>query len=156
MDKPWLYEGNALDFVDKNTGYQIALRRHPELLHWCGYVGIPAEHPWHGKTYNDVEELSNYGISVHGGLTYSEGDMPTANSMADKATWWFGFDCAHGGDLVPKLETYSSEFKLALGVVDVYRDIKYVKNEAINLAEQLAAVAPNKKPSFLDINRMFG
>ena len=143
-DKPWLHEGNALDFVCQKTGYQIALRRHPELLHWCGYAGIPPEHPWHGRAYQDVEEH----VRVHGGLTYSHNSVPGSE---EGAIWWFGFDCAHCHDLVPGIEIHRL---VASG--DVYRDIEYVKNEAIDLAEQLATVAPKKKASVLDINRMFG
>lgn len=45
--------------------------------------------------------------------------------------FWLGFDCAHGGDLVPKL----AEHGLHCG--EVYRRIGYVKAETEWLAEQL-------------------
>ena len=145
MDRPWLYEGNTLDFVCQKTGYPIALRRHPELLHWCGYVGLPAEHPWHGRTYQDVEN----DIRVHGGLTYSHNSVPESE---DGAIWWFGFDCAHASDLTPGLEHI-----IPTSFTGTYRTIEYTKGEAISLAEQLAAIrAGEKKVSILDINKMFG
>ena len=44
--------------------------------HRCGFVQLPDNHPCSGKDCDDLE------ISVHGGVTYSEGNV-------------FGFDCAH-------------------------------------------------------------
>ncbi len=148
IDKPWLNEPNALDFVDKKSGYHIALRRHPNLLHWCGYVGIPPTYPFHGWAYQDVGEH----VQVHGGLTYSHNSVPGSECGA---TWWFGFDCAHGGDLVPKLVEYQAEYRAIFPCDETYRNMEYVKNEAVALAEQLAALA-SKKRSILDIIRSFG
>ena len=147
-NKPWLSEPNEFDFVDERTGYPIALRRHPRLGHWNGYVGVPADHPWHEKTYQDIETMADYPC-VHGGLTFSAGQEPF--EKVHSATWWFGFACDHAGDLVPRLERYW----LPEDFSENYRTIEYAKNEAIALAAQLAAVAP-KKTSILDINKMFG
>lgn len=36
----------------------------------CGYVRIPAGHPWHGLDYDDVEPCP----VVHGGLTFAQPD----------------------------------------------------------------------------------
>ena len=46
-----------------------------------GYIGLPPEHPWYNKHYNDIE------CNVHGGLTYA------ANHP--DGYWWIGFDTAH-------------------------------------------------------------
>lgn len=50
--------------------------------------------------------------------------------------WWFGFDCAHYGDLSPKYvaDRYSSAFEGA------YRCRAYVESEVRQLAAQLTAV----------------
>jgi hypothetical protein len=61
----------------------------------CGYVRIPRGHPWHGKTYDDLNDLDE--VSIHGGLTFSRADQPCDQGGADDA-WWIGFDCAHAGD----------------------------------------------------------
>lgn len=50
-----------------------------------GYVQIPEGHPWHGKSYDDID------VDVHGGLTYGCGE-------------WIGFDCMHCGDYWPEQE----------------------------------------------------
>lgn len=55
----------------------------------CGYVGVPPEHPWYGKNYDDIN------ASVHGGLTWS--DDHVGKDPAD-GYWWVGFDTAHYGD----------------------------------------------------------
>jgi hypothetical protein len=53
--------------------------------------------------------------------------------------WWFGFDCAHAGDLCPGMPTFVSG---SLSIrADVYRDLSYVKNECALLARQLKAAA---------------
>lgn len=57
----------------------------------CGYVRVPVGHPWHGKSYHDVD------ADAHGGLTFDEPDEPCDKGGPDNAHW-FGFDCAHAGD----------------------------------------------------------
>lgn len=32
----------------------------------CGYVRVPAKHPWHGMNYDEID------ADVHGGLTFSQ------------------------------------------------------------------------------------
>ena len=94
------------------------------LLHWCGYVGLPPEHPWFGKDYDQIEPYPE----VHGGLTYSDDHKPKHES---DGLWWIGFDCAHAGDLVP-----------GLGHDGVYRSLEYVKQEITGLMRQ--AVEANR------------
>ena len=67
-------------------------------------------------------------FDVHGSLTFS-GELHGVEGH------WFGFDCAHAGDLQPG---YSLPFT---SDDDEYRDIEYVRAECRSLAEQLAAVA---------------
>jgi hypothetical protein len=147
-DEPWLDEPDEYDFTDEATGLPIALRRNQHLKHWCGYIGVPEDHPWYGMGYDEID------VSAHGGVTY-----------ADKAYWgdtrgshWFGFDCAHSGDLVPGLKLYGSAVAAtAYNKYNVYRDLEYVKAAAIRAAADIAAVAPKKKKiGFLDIIRLAG
>ena len=64
------------------------------LGHRCGYVGVDKDHALYNVDYQDVWLDEN----PHGGLTYSGSshgdDYPIAVDY-----WWFGFDCAHFGDL---------------------------------------------------------
>jgi len=65
-----------------------------------GYVAVPPSHLLYKKDYNRVFYLledTEYQISVHGGLTYSDfGD----GDNAPKDWWVFGFDTAHFGDYI--------------------------------------------------------
>lgn len=58
----------------------------------CGYVKVTPGHPWFGKDYDQIE------CTVHGGLTFSEMDVPCGKGGPDDG-YWIGFDCAHCGDL---------------------------------------------------------
>ena len=156
----WEKEPDEMSFTDETTSFPITLKRHSSSKHWCAYIGVPIDHPWQGKEYSapvlapealtentiNVDEIgainllcasasSNpdqniYPIDVlvrcHGGLTFS-GKAYWEESRAD---WWFGFDCAHDGDLVPG-HPYAHDR-------DVYRNLDYVKECAIKAAGDIA------------------
>jgi hypothetical protein len=118
-------QGPWNDEADHKRWYHMGIlceisRPVPELGHWCGYVLLPEDHPWHGKCYDDIDV--DY---VHGGLTY----VGTANDeeLGNLNLWRIGFDCAHAGDLVPgSKSSYDG---------DVYRTQDYVTRETEKLAE---------------------
>lgn len=169
---PWQSEPDFKQWTDAATGYECVLARGPGG-HLCGYVGIPAGHPWHSKDYNatvdvpdsvrdrpiDIDKIGVINlfcatvkgddiaagrldivlaIDVHGGLTYARDKAPGAEK---DGRWWFGFDCAHSGDLTPgsnaKLPAYLRDAR-----DDVYREAAYVEAECASLAKQLAAFVP--------------
>ncbi len=66
-------------------------------------------------------------LQAHGGLTY--------NSYDNNNNWVIGFDCAHYQDLSPYF-LLNEEEKYSFGQRGTYRDMKYVKSECENLAEQ--------------------
>jgi hypothetical protein len=123
----WKKEPNRLNW--KHAGLDCMLVRHPTLLHWCGYVGLPANHPDFGKDYDSVP------VDVHGGLTYAkacDGHICHITENGDDKTWWLGFDCAHLGDCSPGSRSYFN----CPG--DTYKNLEYVKGETEQLALQLA------------------
>jgi hypothetical protein len=140
---PWQDEPDRVDFV--HAGFAcLANRRGDQLGHWCGYVGVPREHPAYGKSYNDVD------VEVHGGLNYAHecaGEIchVPAPGMPDDV-WWLGFDCAHAGDLAPGLRATLRRLDIpdieSPFIRDEYRDVAYVRREIEQLAEQLAAMSP--------------
>lgn len=55
--------------------------------------------------------------------------------------WWFGFDCAHSGDLSPAHEAPMRRYGDRMSFSDeTYRGRAYVEREVGNLAHQLAAI----------------
>lgn len=154
---PWDGEPDKVQWIDEATGLDCLMVRH-DLGHWCGYVGVPPEHPFHGVHYDkcrlpcehDHVEAWDYCddayISVHGGLTYSDfcqefsgGDhsrgvchIPEPGRPAN--VWWLGFDCAHAGDQSPGMP------RLGVMLGGTYKDQPYVEQNVRELAEQLAGV----------------
>jgi len=113
--------------------------------HYNGYIGIPKNHPFFGKTYS---EYQIYSLDVHGGVTYSE------SNIADKEipdTWWIGFDTAHYGDAsnydlykelaetpedikkIEKIKQINDEFQKDA----TFKDLQFVINEIHKLSNQL-------------------
>lgn len=81
-------------------------------------------------------------VQVHGGLTYANECGPVRENGhgichlpepgKPDSVWWFGFDCAHAGDVCPG---YGTDFPRWDD--EQYRDIAYVTNECTQLAAQL-------------------
>lgn len=130
---PWREEPDRMDFT--HAGLACLAVRHGSGGHWCGYVGVPREHPAYGKKYEDVE------VEFHGGLTYAGPcgghicHVP-APGMPDDV-WWMGGDFAHAWDFAPGARATLTAF----GQIgdQVYRDMAYVRREIEALAEQLAS-----------------
>ena len=87
----------------------------------CGYITLTPDNSLYGVGYDDLD------LQAHGGLTY--------NSYDDNNNWVIGFDCAHYQDLSPYF-LLNEEEKYSFGQIGTYRDMKYVKSECENLAEQ--------------------
>lgn len=138
LSGPWDYEPDRIEWKSP-TGLDCLMVRHPSLLHWCGYVGVPVTNKHFGSFYDDVA------VDIHGGLTYSDrcrGHICHETGGGDHV-WWLGFDCAHAGDLSPGMLRFKFELNTAgTGLFerngDIYRDSVFVKRECENLAAQLA------------------
>lgn len=157
---PWQGEPDKMTWVDPATNLDCMIHRNGAGA-LCGYVGVPADHPYYGQDYDNVD------VEVHGGLTY-------ANKCSEQATeehgichipepgrsediWWLGFDCAHAQDLCPGMEATTRKFYEPGGPLfdkkethdkiksnpmfrDTYKDVDYVKSEIENLAQQIKRV----------------
>lgn len=125
-----------------HCGFECRTRQNERLGTWCGYVGVAEGHPLYGKDYSEeLDCLKEFAteykgqtpsidctLDVHGGVTYA--DKTLWNDGAE--LWWIGFDCAHGGDVIPGI-------KLSFPG-DTFKDEKYVIAECKKLAEQLLKI----------------
>lgn len=121
----WEYEVDELVWTDPATGFVCRALRNRHVGTWCGYVGVPEEHPAYERGYDEM------GIAVHGGLSYGDywkGDR--------SGPWFLGFDCSHAGDLMPAFPRLGG----------TYRTVQFVQEECRLLAQQLAAMAPDFEP----------
>jgi hypothetical protein len=126
--RPWENEPDFEEWRDKKTGYLCRVKRHMDTLSLCGYVAVPIGNKVRGMTYQDAEEV---GVHAHGGLTF--GDKMDGRK-------WFGFDCAHSGDLVPAFHMRrvieGSDYPRV--VEETYRTFDWVKKETAKLAKSIA------------------
>lgn len=135
---PWDSEPDRLEWRDERAVPVLpCIIVRNDLGGLCGYVGVPAGHPWHGKDYDGQGVVAD----VHGGLTYANEcaghvcHAPRPGESDD--TWWLGFDCVHSGDLAPGMMRYRSGGSVR---GDSYRDVTYVRAEIARLADQARAV----------------
>lgn len=108
-------EGNQKQF--KHKGYEcLIIRTSPEHMgHLCGYIQIPKDHKLYDLDYYEIEEIYDYELPAHGGLTF-------AGELQNQQGYWMGFDCAHLGDFLP----------MSPNVIphqwETYKDMKFVEN----------------------------
>lgn len=110
-------EGIESSFLYKEFECLIVRIRPETSGYLCGYIKIPMNHRFYGKSYADIDETYDYEIPSHGGLTFS-------GELNGRDGYWIGFDCSHSGDLIPRLSDDDLELFIMYG--DVYRDLNYV------------------------------
>lgn len=111
----WDDEPDIARWTDEATGFACEARRN-RMGAWCGYVIVPAGHPWHGDKYVDAD--------VHGGVTL-------CNEWEPGGSWYVGFDCAHIWDKTPhEVSRYGRE------ITAWYKPLDYVREQCAKLAAQ--------------------
>lgn len=151
---PWQDEPDKVQWVDEGTGLDCLIVRGPSGA-LCGYVGVGPDHPWHGKGYSRClrdcgEDWCSHSpgtlVEVHGGLTFadacaesedpSHGICHVPEPGRPEHVWWFGFDCAHSGDVTP---ASNARMSWRASYDEHYRDLGYVERQVARLAQQIAA-----------------
>jgi hypothetical protein len=137
----WQDEPDKVQWVDEATGLTCLAVRTTHGGHWCGYVGVPEDHPFHGKGYDAVD------ADVHGGLTFADKCRPSDKGEGfgichvagpgEPEVWWLGFDCAHSGDLSPRHASVLGEVGAFRDGHESYKPLGYVRDECASLAAQL-------------------
>ena len=119
VEKDWVTESGLRAVVIYNE--------HGEYR--CGYVGVEEDSGYHSIEYSEIDDRLN----VHGGVAF-DGDLNDIVVDAENI-WWFGYDCAHGGDHV--------RYHEGLANGGVKRSLQYCVGECENMATQLS-YAPMK------------
>lgn len=135
---PWQSEPDREEWRHE-SGLPLLAVRGPHGA-WCGYVGVPPGHPWHGAGEFDVP------VEVHGWLTYAApcgGDICHVPMPGEPDNvWWLGFDCSHIGDCLPETEALLRRFGFEVGASrGHYWTLDAVREEVLSLAEQVLAAA---------------
>lgn len=165
---PWSGEPDSDDWTDRDTGLPCCARRGPlhhwcgyvgvekghplfglnvsdPVPQWAvdhaqkvmqGPVGkrSPVELFIHALSGGGIEGMCvSLLLNVHGGISFCGSAW-----LAPKDHWFFGFDCAHAGDLSPGMLRYTSR---QLFGEETYRTLDYVRNETGRLARQLHDLA---------------
>jgi hypothetical protein len=129
---PWLTESDRIEW--RSQGFVCLVHRNMPMGFWCGYVGVEPGHPWHGRSYSDLEDT----VDVHGCLTYSDACSGHICHVPEPGEpehlWWLGFDLGHAFDLQPGMEQKYRGRMMSFGAV--YRDEAYVRAQVEGLAAQ--------------------
>lgn len=74
-----------VELKGKYKGFEYVVTFDTSGAYRCGYVGIPENHKYYKKYYEDIPN-----IYCHGGLTFSDFSLKLGSDL-----WWIGFDCNH-------------------------------------------------------------
>lgn len=122
--EPWPWDDSEPDdhrWTDPATGMECRVTRSDNGGYWTGRVAVPPGHPAYKVDYQVLWDT----IYVHGLLQWSlqeDGGV----------LWWFGFDCAHAADMIPKASS-----------LGIYRDFAFVRKQCAVLAKALAELTEN-------------
>jgi hypothetical protein len=169
-DGPWQSEPDEASWTDAATGLPCRAERNFGGA-WCGYVGVPREHPAFGLSYyvrlddppEPAEEAEDDFTRYYREKSRDDWELAQAHRPAqqfinhigvhggltfagdrdaDPGLHWFGFDCGHGGDLRPAMEVVMRHIgPPPPGWREVYRTLDYVREQCAGLARQLADIA---------------
>lgn len=151
---PWQFEPDKISWVDPATNFPCLIVRGSLLGALCGYVGIPPEHPWFGKNYWESisgiegrDDSPEYLLNAHRGINFSRpcqednkerGVCHLPESDESDHVWWYGFDCAHAGDIWPAMNDVDAFPNV--GSQESYKDVDYIRQQVRLLATQLSVI----------------
>ena len=112
-------EGNEMVKIKFHDGkpYVLYAKRHPRILHWCGYIGFPKGSEFLGEHYEEMITSLN----MHCGDTFS-GSLNVSDEHQ-----FIGFDCGHSIDFAPLQK--EMDMKEIDAVNKGYRTLEWVWSE---------------------------
>lgn len=140
---PWDDEPDKVQWIDEATGFHCIVLR--QASHWCGYVGLPAGHPWREGEAPDgvpgVRAEINYGPNP-----CSDDGMICHDVEHEDDVHWLGFDVASGSQ-----EPWECLGDRSWNSARPYHDLAYVRSATTNLAKAAASAGP--PPDWADLRR---
>jgi len=130
-DHPWEYEPDLYEWTHR--GIECVARRNLTHGAWCGYVDVPTDaYEKLVSITHAYEKLEEEMLDVHGGVTYCA-------LIVGRNIQRIGFDCAHGGDKMPKIRS-GEVFMDKAFPQDIYRDLAFVIAECESMVDQILKV----------------
>jgi hypothetical protein len=128
-----LHEDNHEVFQYRD--FKCVMRRNMTTGSWCGYVGIPTNHPLF-----DSKDLDQF--NVHGGITWSNFIPEEGDTL-----YYIGFDCCHAYDIMPfmYMQLSISYQRICEDQNQTYKDAEYVRKEIRGLVDQIISVNEKEK-----------
>ena len=134
----WVEEPDHVVFIYKGLECKVVRIVFPDEPnhifggYLCGYVLIPANHPYHNRLLRDLKNIDS-----HGGTDMRSRALVTG----------IGFDCGHLGDYLPSTEYFKKtnlrrDFPLPAGFEKyaifnpVYRNINFCIEECKGIVDQ--------------------
>ncbi len=138
-DGPWHAEPDRVEL--EHGGIPCLLLRGPRGA-WCGYVGLPANHPW-----TAIDLIGQGGPWDRCRVTYQHSRPPSDEPpprTVDGAQW-IGFACSEEGDLALDVLTLGLRFDMHLRSQEreIYRELAFAEHEVRRLADLALAALPS-------------
>jgi len=124
--------------------YLCLALRDTKLGVWKGFVGLPKEHVAYLKSPLEIiNEEWGIKIVVHGGIS-SAGKLPPKYKSLNKDTWWIGFECSKGEDMMPLVKLDKADpMSEQIIAGQTYKNLLFVRKEVHCLAKQLVKINAN-------------
>lgn len=138
VDGPWLTEPDEVWWVHQPTDLDCLARRN-DMGAWCGYVGVPSDHPAWMRDPFEVDTELEFSRSLNFANTLA---VPHPIEGRNGDVYWLGFDCAHIFDVAPTSVAFMTsllgrEPMLHSIFTPTYKTLNYVRGEVTALAEEL-------------------
>jgi hypothetical protein len=139
-DGPWHAEPDRVEL--EHGGIPCLLLRGPRGA-WCGYVGLPVDHPWAA-----IDLIRRGGTWDRCHVTYQRGRPPSDEPPpeADRPigdAQWIGFACSEEGDLALDVLTLGLRLRLRSQEREIYRELAFAEREVRRLADLALAALPS-------------
>lgn len=133
-----MHEPDRIQWRDEKTGLYCLMVRHPQLGVWRGYVGVPEDHSFYWRGYQDCEFMVFHEVNYSAAFDASEGgDIYYLDVVSGSRVplWFFGFAAESINDYIPEVHSpANSNIRLPQGQ---YKDLGFIRTEVTSLAQQL-------------------